>query len=116
MIDLHMHSKASDGTDDIEGLLEKLRNAEISTFSVTYHDTIEGAMEMESIVSADMHFILGIEFSCISPAGKCHILGYGFDWNKRKFKERKQGITGIKHSERKTLDNACFGSKYYEQG
>ena len=86
MIDHHMHSKASDGTDDIEGLLEKLRNAEISTFAVTDHDTIEGAMEMEYIVSADMHFIRGIEFSCISPAGKCHILGYGFDWNKRSFR------------------------------
>ena len=86
MIDLHMHSKASDGTDDIDELLEKVRSAGIDIFAVTDHDTIEGAMEMEYIVPADMTFIRGIEFSCISEAGKCHILGYGFDWNKRSFR------------------------------
>ena len=82
MIDLHMHSKASDGTDDIDELLEKVRAAGIDTFAVTDHDTIEGAREMECVVPSDMTFIRGIEFSCISEAGKCHILGYGFDWNK----------------------------------
>jgi predicted metal-dependent phosphoesterase TrpH len=26
-----------------------------------------------------VRYIRGVEFSCVSPAGKCHILGYGFD-------------------------------------
>ncbi len=87
LIDLHMHSTASDGTDDIPQLLENVRAAGIRTFSVTDHDTINGAMEMESIVPTDMRFIRGIEFSCISQAGKCHILGYGYDRNASEFKD-----------------------------
>jgi predicted metal-dependent phosphoesterase TrpH len=26
-----------------------------------------------------VRYIRGVEFSCVSPAGKCHILGYGYD-------------------------------------
>lgn len=87
MIDLHIHSRASDGTDDIPELLEKIKAAGIDTFSITDHDTIEGARDMETEVPPDMTFIRGIEFSAITEAGKCHILGYGCDWNKREFRD-----------------------------
>ena len=86
MIDLHIHSRASDGTDDIPELLEKIKATGIDTFSITDHDTIEGARDMETEVSPDMTFIRGIEFSAITEVGKCHILGYGMDWNKRAFR------------------------------
>lgn len=86
IIDLHMHSTASDGTDNAEELLQRVREAGISVFSVTDHDTIEGTMRMETIVPEEMKFIIGIEFSSITEAGKCHILGYGCDWNKRAFR------------------------------
>ncbi len=86
MIDLHMHTRASDGTDHVEELLQKLKETGISVFSVTDHDTIDGAMDMEYLVPSDMRFIRGIEFTAITEAGKCHILGYGMDWNKRAFR------------------------------
>lgn len=85
MIDLHMHSTASDGTDDVHTLLTHLEAAGIKTFSLTDHDTIEGAMEMETIVPEGMTFFRGIEFSCITSAGKCHILGYGYNKDARAF-------------------------------
>ena len=72
MIDLHMHSTASDGTDTIPELLKKVRAAGIDIFAVTDHDTIDGSMEMEGIVPEDMTFIRGIEFSCITEAGQYH--------------------------------------------
>lgn len=78
-IDLHIHTTASDGSDSPAVLLENLKKAGISTFSVTDHDTVEGALEMEKLVTKDFRFIRGIEFSCETPAGKCHILGYGYD-------------------------------------
>ena len=78
-IDLHIHSAASDGSDPIPELLEKIKSAGIQTFSVTDHDTMDGALEMDALVSGDLHYIRGIEFSCITPRGKCHILGYGYD-------------------------------------
>ncbi|MCD7814892.1 MAG: PHP domain-containing protein [Lachnospiraceae bacterium] len=79
MIDLHMHTTASDGSDSIRELAAKLREREIDTFAVTDHDTIDGALEMETIVWPGARFVKGVEFFCISPAGKCHILGYGYD-------------------------------------
>jgi predicted metal-dependent phosphoesterase TrpH len=78
-VDLHIHTTASDGSDSPAELLENLKKAGITTFSVTDHDTIDGALEMEQLVAEDFRFIRGIEFSCETPAGKCHILGYNFD-------------------------------------
>ncbi len=85
LIDLHMHSTASDGKDTPAALLDKIKRIGIRCFALTDHDTIDGVIEMEDLVasdsSADVTFIRGIEFSCITPVGKCHILGYGYDWN-----------------------------------
>ncbi len=90
LIDLHMHSTASDGKDTPAALWEKIRQMGIRCFSLTDHDTIDGAREMERLVAGDgdagVRFIRGIEFSAISPAGKCHILGYGYDWDNDVFR------------------------------
>ena len=80
-VDLHIHTTASDGSDSPALLLRNLKEAGITTFSITDHDTITGALEMESLVTQEFWFIRGIEFSCETHAGKCHILGYGFDPN-----------------------------------
>ena len=78
-VDLHIHTTASDGSDSPALLLWHLKEAGITTFSITDHDTITGALEMETLVTPEFRFIRGIEFSCETPAGKCHILGYNFD-------------------------------------
>ena len=88
--DFHIHSTASDGSDDIETILKKINKAKISAFSITDHDTIDGALKMEELMSDDnddIKYIKGIEFSCISPFGKCHILGYNYDQNNEDFKK-----------------------------
>ena len=89
LIDLHMHSTASDGKDTPAALLEKIKSLGIRCFALTDHDTIDGVIEMEDLiasdVNADVKFIRGIEFSCITSAGKCHILGYGYDWDNDAF-------------------------------
>ena len=78
-VDLHIHTTASDGADTPRVLAEKIAAAGLELFSVTDHDTVAGAMEMEKIVPDGVRYIRGVEFSCVSPAGKCHILGYGYD-------------------------------------
>ena len=88
IIDFHMHSSASDGKDTLAGLFERVKLLGIKVFSLTDHDTIEGAREMERLVKAsdnDIAFVRGIEFSCITPIGKCHILGYGYNWDSAVF-------------------------------
>ena len=56
-VDLHIHTTASDGSDSPALLLENLKKAGITTFSVTDHDTIDGALETEALVSPEFRFI-----------------------------------------------------------
>lgn len=77
--DLHIHTAASDGSDTPAQLAEKVLAAGLELFSVTDHDTIDGALAMEALLPGGVGYIRGVEFSCISPGGKCHILGYGYD-------------------------------------
>lgn len=78
-VDLHIHTTASDGSDSPGLLAEKIAAAGLKLFAVTDHDTVAGAMEMKALIPAGVRYIPGVEFSCADPAGKCHILGYGFD-------------------------------------
>ncbi|MBQ3404934.1 MAG: PHP domain-containing protein [Oscillospiraceae bacterium] len=81
-IDLHMHTMISDGTDSLEEVIEKVRNAGIDLFSVTDHDAIKaGILLPPMLTEMDQRpaFIRGIEFSCKDEMGKYHILGYGYD-------------------------------------
>lgn len=78
-VDLHIHTSASDGSDSPDALAEKVRTAGLGLFSVTDHDTVDGALEMEKYVPEGVLYVRGVEFSCVCPGGKCHILGYGYD-------------------------------------
>lgn len=83
IIDLHMHTTASDGTDSPEQIIQKVREAKIELFAVTDHDGIAGAAEVDRLLSEDpdneLFFLRGIEFSCRDSFGKYHILGYDYD-------------------------------------
>ena len=78
-VDLHMHTTASDGTFTPDELLALIRESGIRVFACTDHDTVAGALTLGEMPMADVRFIPGVEFSCRSAAGKCHILGYGMD-------------------------------------
>lgn len=86
MIDLHMHSTFSDGKDDITTLIENVKNAGISVFSVTDHDTALSARTILSndslknkIVDNGLSYVSGVEWSCIFGKYKMHLLAYDFD-------------------------------------
>ena len=78
-IDLHIHTTASDGSDTPAQLIANLKRSGIRIFAVTDHDTIGALAEVSALTGPEITFIPGVEFSCISSGGKCHILGYGFD-------------------------------------
>lgn len=81
-IDLHMHTVISDGTDQLEELIRKVREAGIDLFSVSDHDSIRAGSEMPALLEKAEHapaFIRGVEFSCKDELGKYHVLGYGYD-------------------------------------
>lgn len=74
-----MHTTASDGTDTPAEMLARVQKAGITTFAVSDHDTIQGAMAMKELVPEGMTYIPGIEFSTITPVRQAHILGYDYD-------------------------------------
>ncbi|MFO7753847.1 MAG: ribonuclease III [Desulfobacteraceae bacterium] len=89
MIDLHIHSTASDGSCTPAEILELVSKAGITAFSLTDHDTIDGAKEILARKTPNSpEFLTGVEISCNWPEGRnredsLHILGYGFDVHNR---------------------------------
>ena len=77
--DLHIHSNYSDGSDSIPQLIENIKDAGIEIFALTDHDTIDGCLEIEKLVPAEVKFIRGIELTCTARGEKCHILGYNYN-------------------------------------
>ncbi len=81
-VDLHVHSKASDGTCKPEEIADEVKEKGLLFFALTDHDTYEGGMELLSKRPEEAgRFVLGIELSCKDELGKYHILGYRFDPN-----------------------------------
>ena len=73
--DLHIHSNYSDGSNTVYELTEIMKNAGISIFALTDHDTVEGCREL----SGKTDFIYGVELTSLCGNIKCHILGYNVD-------------------------------------
>lgn len=85
MIDLHMHSTASDGTDTPEILVDKCSKLGLQVFSITDHDTIDAQRTAKELAkNKNRPYITGIEFSVKHEGkGEMHILGYGIDIENR---------------------------------
>ena len=80
VLDLHMHSTVSDGTDSPAEILANVKAAGIGFFSLTDHDAVQGCEQLLALMApGDPLFIPGVEFSCKDELGKYHILGYGYD-------------------------------------
>jgi 3',5'-nucleoside bisphosphate phosphatase len=80
VIDLHLHTTASDGLLAPDALVSRLISAGIDTFSVTDHDTVAGLAAAASCARAKgLRFLPGIEITAVESGGDVHMLAYGFD-------------------------------------
>ena len=80
MIDLHLHTTASDGTLSPTKLVERARAAGIRTLSVTDHDTMAGVGEAaETAIAQGLEFLPGIEITAVLDRRDVHILAYFLD-------------------------------------
>lgn len=81
MIDLHIHSTASDGTFNPLEVYNKILEAGITLFSLTDHDTVAGIPEIYEVLDENKTtFIPGIEITVSRSKGECHLLGYNVDY------------------------------------
>lgn len=79
MIDLHMHSTASDGQYTPEELVKLVKNAGIELMALTDHDSIAGVEEAQQVAHQNgICCIAGIELS-IRHEQELHMLGLGID-------------------------------------
>ena len=80
LIDLHVHSTASDGTFSPSELVEYALSKGLSAFALTDHDSVAGLAEaLEAARGTSLEVIKGIEFSTVWQGGDIHIVGLDID-------------------------------------
>jgi predicted metal-dependent phosphoesterase TrpH len=80
VIDLHLHTTASDGLFEPAALVDLAWRAGIRTMSVTDHDTVAALLEAENAATASgIAFVSGIEITAVHDSRDVHVLGYFID-------------------------------------
>jgi 3',5'-nucleoside bisphosphate phosphatase len=80
VIDLHLHTTASDGRLPPAELVERVAAAGITTISVTDHDTVAAlAVGRRVAEAAGVELIDGIEITAVHEGRDVHMLGYFID-------------------------------------
>jgi hypothetical protein len=80
LIDLHLHTTASDGLCSPRQLVERAAAAGVTTLAVTDHDTTAAVAEVcAHAAAAGMRFVPGIEITAIENGADVHVLGYFLD-------------------------------------
>lgn len=82
MIDLHIHTTSSDGSDEPKEILIKAQKQDLKYISITDHDSV-GAYKKLRNTKARNYFegkiIPGCEFAAVHNGKPIEILGYGID-------------------------------------
>lgn len=87
-IDLHSHTKFSDGYFTPQELLEKVNEKNISVLSITDHDTIDAIPSAISLgEKLGITIVPGVELSSQDGERDLHILGYFIDIEDENFKK-----------------------------
>ncbi|MGQ0737334.1 MAG: PHP domain-containing protein [Acidobacteriota bacterium] len=77
MIDLHLHTTASDGCLTPADLVATASAAGLTVLSVTDHDTVAGLGEARRAATrAGLEFVDGIEITAVDDGNDVHVLGY----------------------------------------
>ena len=79
MIDLHVHTTASDGQYTPTQIIEKASDKNIGVIAITDHDTVAGIDEGAAAAKKlGVTFVPGVELNINYPTGEFHLLGLGF--------------------------------------
>ena len=80
MIDLHLHTTASDGALAPSELVSRALAAGLSILSITDHDTTSGSDAARAPAGdAGLRLVPGIEISAVAEGRDVHVLGYFID-------------------------------------
>jgi hypothetical protein len=80
LIDLHLHTTASDGRLSPAQLVARARASGLTTIAVTDHDTVAAIAEATEVArAAGIRVVPGIEVTAVDDGRDVHMLGYFFD-------------------------------------
>lgn len=82
MIDLHIHTTSSDGSDEPQDILIKAQRSGLKYISITDHDSIGAYAKLKKIRTDDYFkgtIIPGCEFTAVHEGKAIEVLGYGLD-------------------------------------
>lgn len=102
MIDLHIHTDQSDGTNTVLEILEQANEKNISIISITDHDNVQAYSILEQLPVKQLYFgriIPGIEMKTSYQQVPIEILGYGIHPDKIELEE-----VDIRKSQEEELD------------
>ena len=89
VVDLHLHTLASDGRLTPTELVQLVAQQGLQTVAITDHDTTDGLAEAYEAAKEfpDLRIIPGIELSADVPGDEVHVLGYFIDANDSELQE-----------------------------
>ena len=106
MIDMHIHTNNSDGTDSVKELLEKAENLKLKYISITDHDTCKSYDELRNIDYTNIFsgsIVKGIEMKVFYNGGTIEVLGYKINteimsqWLNDFYKEKSREVLQKKY-------------------
>ena len=99
MIDLHTHTKFSDGEYTPEKCIDLAMSKGINALAITDHDTADGLEVAEEYAKGkDILLIPGIELEANVPKGQMHILGLFIDYKNAYFMKELEEIKNTRRS------------------
>lgn len=113
IVDFHTHSLASDGALEPSDLLLQAKEAGVSRFAITDHDTLAGYLSVKDTQAAqDVGLISGVELSCRWAKTTIHVVGLGFDDSAAEIIDMVTSLSDARIERAKTiaqrLENAGF--------
>jgi len=122
MVDLHTHSRASDGSYTPSQLVEICAKKGLSVLALTDHDTIDGNDEgKKAAETAGIGFIPGIELEISMPesvSGEFHLLGLGITNPSKAFTDAVAWLSRVREERNreilKTMNNLNLKASYDE--
>lgn len=79
LIDLHVHSSASDGTDPPAEVVRRAAAAGCDVIALTDHDTVAGIAAAAAALPPGLTLVPGMELSCQLSGRSVHLLAYLFN-------------------------------------
>jgi predicted metal-dependent phosphoesterase TrpH len=88
-VDLHVHTNYSDGSFSPKDVVHRAKKAGLSAIAISDHDEVGGVSEAIWVGHSEgLEIVPGVELTVNCKGKEIHVLGYLFDHNDRRLREK----------------------------